>query len=211
MENRFFKNSGLALIIGSIMMLMTMILHPVGGDIDHLIRISRIIIISHSLAIASIPISLYGFWGLTVKLGQKDIFSLIAFIVICMSLFAAMIAATVNGLAIPFFVDHFEGATSHTIEAIHPTLEYSFALNKATTMIYIVGNCFSVLLWSIVIVKQKSLPAWTGYLGLLLGLGAVLLLLSGFVFNDLHGLRIFVVGNVIWMILVAYTLIRRHK
>ncbi|MEL7001506.1 MAG: hypothetical protein AAFN93_02095 [Bacteroidota bacterium] len=208
MEDQLYKNAGRALIIGSVLMVLTMILHPVGGDIHHLIRISQVIIISHSLAIASIPINFYGFWGLTTKLGKTDIFSLLAFIIMGMSLLGAMLAASINGLALPFFVDHYGEANADTINAIHPVLEYSFALNKAMTIIYIVGSCLSVSLWSMAIIKQKSLPVWIGYLGLSLGVIAVILLLSGFVFNDLHGLRIFVVGNVVWTILTAYSLIK---
>lgn len=211
MENQFYRNAGLALIIGSIMMLATMILHPVGGNIDHIIKISQIIIVSHSLAIASIPISLFGFWGLTKKLGSTNIFSLTAFITIVMGFFAAMMSAAVNGLALPFFLEDYAESTPQTLVTIQRILDYNFAVNKATTMIYIAASCMSVLFWSIAIMRDTAFPKWIGYFGILLGSSAVILLVSGFVFNDLHGLRIFVFSTVTWVLVIGYLMRKRIK
>ena len=208
MENQFYRSAGLALIIGSFLIIVTMVFHPVGGDINHLIKISTAIIVTHGIAIASVPISLFGYWGLTKSLGSTNIFSLTAFITIALGLFAAALAATLNGLALPFFVGQFQEADADTINSIDLILHYGFALNQGTTLIYIVGNCVAVLLWSIAIVRATVFPKWVGIVGILIGSLAVILLFSGFVFSDLHGLRIFVFGSVTWVLIIAIMLIR---
>ncbi len=77
------RSSGTALLLGSLLMIITMGLHPAGGSIEHLIRISPVIIITHSLAIVSIPFMLFGFWGLTKMLYGQPLLSTFAFIIIC--------------------------------------------------------------------------------------------------------------------------------
>ena len=43
------KSAGFALLAGSLLMLSTMILHPEGGNLQHLLKVARIVVISHSI------------------------------------------------------------------------------------------------------------------------------------------------------------------
>ena len=88
MKSSFEKNAGIALILGSIMMVVTMILHP-AGDLEDV----TLIISTHSLAILSIPITLLGFWGLTRYMGTNYFLPMVSFITMALGLFAAMCAA----------------------------------------------------------------------------------------------------------------------
>lgn len=211
MNNQLIKYAGIALLLGSLLMVITMILHPAGGDFEHLLKIYRIIIVSHSLAIISIPVSLFGYWGLSQHLKAETALSTAAFMLICFGSFAVMCAAAVNGLALPFLIDRYREAGPELIDSLRPVLAYNYALNHAFDYIYIGSACAAVFVWSIAIVKTGEFPKWTGYWGILLGTAAVLLLLSGFVFVDLSGFRLFVIGVVSWTSVMGVLLLRHSS
>ena len=65
---------GAALIVGAVGMVVTMIFHPTGHDLlsqaEQIARRNELItVITHSLALASIPILIFGFSGLSRRLG----------------------------------------------------------------------------------------------------------------------------------------------
>jgi hypothetical protein len=88
MKNQPVLHSGASLIFGSFLMVVTMVLHPAGGSLEHLFKISPLIMGTHTLAIISIPFCLYGFWGLARKLSADEFFSGLAFITILLGMFA---------------------------------------------------------------------------------------------------------------------------
>jgi len=203
MKNQFEKSAGFALILGSIMMIITMVLHPAGDLEDY-----YLIIGTHSLAILSIPVSLLGFWGLTKRLNSDNIFSMAAFIIMSVGLFAVMNAAVINGLAYPLFTKGYNEVSDEIVSAI---LHYSFALNQAMTLVYIGASCLSILLWSVAILRNSKLPKWIGYFGILICIGAFVVLFSGYVLTDLHGFRIFIFGSVSWVLVIGYLLTRSNS
>jgi hypothetical protein len=205
------KSAGLSLIIGSSLMVVTMVLHPVGGNFDHLLRIISVAIISHCIAILSIPFISIGFYGILKRIGSTSFFSISGFAIAMTGLVAVLIAAALNGLALPFMVKAYEGASPELIESIQPILKYNSKLNHAFDYIYIGGTCLSMLFWSIAILKTKSFPLWIGYLGLTLSCSAIVMLFLGFYFVDLHGFRIFIFGGVAWNVAMGAFLLMTGK
>jgi len=181
-------------------MLVTMVMHPMGGSIERLQRIAALIMTTHSLAILSVPFAILGFWGLTKKLEDSSLLALMAFSTMSVGLFAVVCAAAVNGLALPLFVTHYIDAPEEKLAAIKPVLNYNTALNHAFDLVYIGAACIAVFLWSLAIFRTHQLPAWLGWLGILLGLTTLVSMSAGFIFFDLTGFRIFVSGFVIWIL-----------
>src|SRR6185437_1275788 len=105
MRNQLEPRYGASLILGSFLMIITMVMHPSGGNFEHLLKISALIMGTHTLAIISVPFTLYGFWGLTQKLNGDEFFSKIAFATILLGMFAVMCAAAINGLAMPMYLN----------------------------------------------------------------------------------------------------------
>ena len=206
MNNQFTKSTGIALIIGCLLLTLTMVLHPVGGSIEHLIKITTIIIVSHSIAIACIPFLIFGFWGFTRQFSNNNPLTTFAFVVMSVGLFAVMLAGTVNGLALPFFVNRFKEATPETIETVKIVLRYNGALNHAFDYIFMGATCAAILFWSIAILKTDIFKKWIGYFGILLSAGALILLITGFNLVSLHGFRIFSFGLVSWIIITGFFL-----
>jgi hypothetical protein len=205
------KNAGIALLISCFLMTVTMFMHPAGGSIEHLLRITNRIIITHSIAIVAMPFCFVGFWGLTKKLGTENFFSFTAMVVSGFGLIAGMCAAAVNGLVLPLYIQQYKDSPAEIIESIKPILKYGTSLNHAFDFIFIGALCLSILFWSIAMLQAKKLALWLGYFGIALSLLAIVMLAFGFVFVSLQGFRVFVYGVVVWLFLVSVLLIRPQK
>ena len=210
MKNQFNNYSGTALITGAAIMTVTMVMHPTGGSLEHLRHISAMIIITHSLAILSIPVTLFGLWGLTRKLSVESPYSMGAFITMCVGMFAVLLAAAVNGLALPLFINDHYDADPETGELLGLLLSYNSALNHAFDYIFIGGVCIGISLWSVVIIKTNYFPKWPGYFGLLTCVLVIAGFVAGFIFVDLTGFRVFVAGLVVWMMIIGILLKRER-
>jgi len=195
-----------SLTIAVVLMIFTMLLHPVGGSIEHLQRISNMIMITHSLAILSIPFCIIGFWGLAKQLNAGSWLSLTAFITLTTGLFAVMLAAAVNGLALPLFLHNYTEVSPEQLNVIKPIVKYNVALNHAFDLIFTGASCLAAILWSLAIIGTKQLPVWLGWAGIAIAALAIAAMTGGFVFTDLTGFRIFMAGFGCWMILIIFVL-----
>ncbi|HLK28248.1 MAG TPA: hypothetical protein VKT28_06685 [Puia sp.] len=205
---QFEKNAGRALILSTLLMVMTMALHPVGGSFEHLLKVTNMAITAHSIAIVSIPFAAVGFWGLTKKLGTDSFFSISAFAIILFGFIAVMLAATVNGLALPIFILKYKDASTEIIASITPILKYNSSLNHAFDYIYMGTFCLAMLFWSIEILRTKKLSSWIAFIGIALFIIIISLFISGFTLTDLNGFRVFVLSSVLWIVLVGILLMR---
>ncbi|MEO9483114.1 MAG: hypothetical protein ABJG47_06700 [Ekhidna sp.] len=206
MESNEQKGAGLSLIIGSLLMIATMILHPVGGDFNQLLKIVTIGIVSHSLAILSVPFVAYGFFGLTMRLRSTSFLSYTGFSIIFFGLIAVMLAAATNGLILTDFVKSYEGASAETIASIKPIFVFMRSFNHAFDYIFMGAICLSMTMWSVAIIKTKAMATWVGYFGILVSIAGIILFVSGFELLHLAGFRIFVFANVAWILAVGFYL-----
>mgnify|MGYP000477537223 CR=1 FL=1 len=206
---QYKRHSGFALIAGAVLLFITMLFHPSGGSFKHLVESTSETIITHSIGMFSIPFSLFGFWGLAAYFKDDISLSRAAFIASFLALFAGLIAAAINGLALPLFVNRFSNATQETITALKPIIKYNTSINQAFDFIYIISYCLAIILWSFLILRSGEFPKWLGYSGMLLSISVILFLLSGYVLTNLHGFRLFSLGLIIWTLLLGGILIRR--
>jgi hypothetical protein len=211
MNSAFEKKAGIALIAFCILLVFTMVLHPAGGSVEHLISITGLIITTHTIAILSLPFGWIGFWGLARKIGTDHFGSMLAFGMVSFGLVAVMFAAAANGLVLPIFLQHYKEATPEAITAIKPILRYSFAVNHAFDYVYTVAFCLAILCWSIAILRTKKLPIWIGWLGIVLSFIAAGIFISGVAVNNLQGFRLFVGSIVVWILLVGIDLYKAGR
>lgn len=108
MKKEKISAGGIALISGSILLLVTMVFHPQGESLEHLRDISTAIIVTHGIAIISVPISLYGFWECHIFLDGSLFLSRIALVTVSLSLLSMMMAGVLNGLVLLFFLKNME-------------------------------------------------------------------------------------------------------
>jgi hypothetical protein len=211
MNANFEKNAGISLVVFTLLMAFTMILHPAGGSFEHLLKIRSMIIITHAIAIVSLPFGFIGFWGLTKRIGTDNFLSATAFSFILFGLMAVMVAAAANGLVMPMFIEKYKDASPEIIASIKPVLKYSLSVNAAFDYIYTGAFCLAILAWSVAILYSKKLPAWVAWLGIALSLAGTAIFISGFSIISLHGFRMFVSGIVLWIAIAGISLIRTTK
>lgn len=211
MKQHAYQSTGLSLIIGALLVIVTMVMHPSGGSMEHIISISRTITITHVLAIFSLPIILFGFYGLTYKLMDPRKLSVLAFLILAFGLIAAMFAALVNGLTVPYFLGQYADRLEENREVLAPILNYSFAINTPLDYIFITAVCLAILLYAISILITRKLSSWLGYFGLLLILFITIGVLKGFVFTNLNGFRIVTFSMAAWILSAGFYVMRTKE
>ena len=200
------KTTGISLLIGSLLMFITMLLHPgAGGGLTEGYTFA---IVSHGLAIFSVPFSLLGFWGLAQVLQEDAFLSRIALSIMIIGLFAAVMAASLNGLAMPMFA---LGMKPEWKELADPIFAYNRSLNHAFDYILITAMFISTFLWSVSILRLKVLPTWLGYLGISLFVIGITAIVAGFYVLDVGGFRTLIYGWAIWIVGVGFRLLEQRK
>ena len=195
------KKAGVSLIVFTFLLVFTMVLHPAGGSIEHLIGITPMVVLTHSIAIFSLPFGWIGCWGLTRRLGTEDYLPVLAFFMISLGLVAVMLAATANGLVLPFFLQHYRDAALAPKDAIKPVLKFNASVNKAFDHIYTIAFCLAILCWSVTILYNKRLPVWVAWSGRAVAAVIAGLYIIGVAANSLGGFRIFGSAMLVWILL----------
>ena len=208
MESKMYKYSGISLVLGAALLILTMVLHPMGGSTEYIIKISRIIIISHSIALLGIPFITFGFYGVYRRLCDDTGLSVLAFISNSLAMMAAVLAGTINGLATPFFANKYHDRIAEVKDQLGMVMQYGFALNKALDLILIISFCISMMTWSFLIIWKQQFSSWLGWLGILISLLALFGSIFGFNFISVTGFSIFIFGISVWILGLGYYQIR---
>lgn len=211
MESCFYKSTGRSLIIGSILAITTMILHPAGGSIEYIIEMSKPFQLTHSIAISCLPFIVFGFYGLTYKLLDEWRFSVLAFIVIVFGLNAAMLAALFNGIILPDFLNQYSESMEQDIMVLKPIMNYGFAINKALDYVFIVSLCVGIAIYAFVIIRLQKAPKRIGYYGIMIFVFAIIGWITNFAFTSLLGFRMIVFSIVGWMLCSGIFLIQSQN
>jgi len=203
MKTTFTKFAGYCLVIGSVLMILTMVLHPAGGDFEHIVRISNVLIISHSIGILSMVFVLFGFFGLSENLTTENRLSYLGFAFIIFSLIAGMIAASINGLILPMFASKFSTESGQNLETVKLIISYGSKFNKAMDYIFISGYSIAMFIWSFIIIQTSKFPRWIGFYGIILLVFVIIGFTVEFNFISVWGFRIYIFGIVSWIILAG--------
>ncbi|RZK42531.1 MAG: hypothetical protein EOO90_06740 [Pedobacter sp.] len=210
METFSKKLAGASLLLGSLMAVLTMVLHPSGGNMQHLVKISGVLIFSHSLALACMPLIAFGLWGLSNSLQTPNRLATLSFFIAIFGLSAAALASTINGLVLPQFAAHF--VDSKVDEgALDAILDYARFFNKSLAYIFMAAISVAILLWSSLIIVRGIFTKWFGYYGLLVSLFGLVALHSKSNMTSVGLFGAFVFGMASWLILVGVLLIKTHQ
>lgn len=203
MNDAMDKHAGIALIMFAVLLLFTMVLHPAGGSIAHLVDISGMIVATHAIAILALPFGWIGFWGLTRKVGMDRFGSVLAFGMASLGLIAVMLAATINGIVLPIYVRPYKEAAPEAMASIKPILQYGFALNHAFDYIYTGAFCLAILGWSIEMLLTRRPARWMGWFGIVLSVVIGTIFGVGLAVNSLKGLHLFAGSIIVWILVVG--------
>jgi hypothetical protein len=185
-------------------MIITMISHP-GGKISpaEVVHVARMLIVVHSLALASIPVIFLGLWGMTRRLGGADRLAWAGLVLYALASIAVMNAAVFDGLMAPVLMRKIVAATPETRDVWQTLMNFNFQMNQAFAQVYAVGSSLAVVLWSVTILRCRTSGLGVGIYGVLLGLVTVAGIFSGFLTPDKHGFGMLIFGQAIWFLTMA--------
>jgi hypothetical protein len=152
---------GLALILGALSGIVVLTFHPAGGE--HRVTPAQfeiliaVVVGVHALAITGLPVSFAGALALTRQIDSFRRLALFGLIVYGFGLVAVMIAATMSGLVMP---DLIRQSVSHTAAAdqSHTLMAYTHTINQGFARIGAIAFSVAIFLWSVVIVKNRTMP-----------------------------------------------------
>jgi hypothetical protein len=207
------RRSGIALIAGSLAGIITMALHPTGHDLTpaQFESVATMLIAVHGLALASLPVSFLGAWGMTRRIATADRIAVGALVVYAMALAAIMIAAVADGLVAPVVLRQMIAAAPSSREMWRLISNYNFLQNQGFAQLFVAASSVAIGLWSISIVRSRALPRGVAIYGSILTVITLLALFSGHLKLTTHGMGAVIVGQAIWFITMGLWLYRNEK
>jgi hypothetical protein len=198
--------SGLALISGSVGMIITMSLHPTGHDLfvsGQLVPMAHLAIAVHTLALMSMPVMYLGALGLSQHLGARERFSVAALVAYGFAMVAGMNAAVFSGLVAPGLARNVQASEAAVADAWRIAFHYNGALNQGFAVVLVVASSLAILLWSVSMLRGAVLSQGVAIYGCFLGPVTVIAVLSGHLRLDVHGFGMVVLGQAVWLIIVG--------
>jgi hypothetical protein len=203
-----YRSSGLAVVIGSVIEIIVMVFHPVGGSFERLIRMHNVAIETHGMAIAAMAITFVGILGLTRALLAEYFLSVAGVVFYGVSMVGGLCAAVMNGIAMPEFVKEYASSDEAARKALQPIFQYAHAVSGGFARVFMVGLVIAVFLFSIAILRTKVLPRALGIIGIALVAVLVVLMSIGWIGLDVHTFGIFVFISALWCIAAGIHLSR---
>jgi hypothetical protein len=203
--------SGLALILGSGGVIITMSLHPTGqvaaAEIEPMIRM---LIVVHALALACLPVLFLGAWGLTRRVASPDRLAMAGLVLYTFALLAVMNAAVADGLVTPSLLRQIVASTGSppAIDGWRMISRYNFYVNQAYAQVFVAASSVAIVLWSASTLRSRKLGRGLGICGCILGPATLLALFSGRLNLDAHGFGMVIFGQAAWFIVAGALLWR---
>lgn len=210
------KIYGIALIIGTLGGIITMIFHPTGHDLlnqpDEIARRNEMIAVAvHILAIISLPLAFFGLLGFCRRLDLENPLVTLGLVVYGFGELAVMSAAVLSGLVGPILTRKILESDEATQKILYAILMNNFQMNQGFTKVYVAAVAVAFILWSILLLKKGRLMQITAIIGFIVGILSLIGVFSGHLKLDVHGFGLFTFAQSIWMISVAVFMIRTEN
>jgi len=203
--------SGLALIVGSSGMIITMSLHPTGHvAADQIEPMIRMLIAVHALALACVPVMFLGAWGLSRRVAGGDHLGVTGLVVYTFALLAVMNAAVADGLVTPSLLRQMVASAGapQAVDGWRMMSRYNFYVNQGYAQVFVAASSVAIVLWSASIWHSKELSRGLGIYGCILGGVTLIALSSGHLNLDAHGFGIIIFGQAGWFIVAGGLILR---
>jgi len=204
------RKSGLALIAGSLGMIITMAVHPHGAVAAAQVEsMARNLTIVHSLALASLMVLFLGALGLSQRLKSADRFGTIGLVLFAFASIAVMNAAVMDGLVAPNVMRRIVEAGAGAGESWRVAFRYNFEVNQGFARLDAVTSSIAIVFWSLSILLNRTLARGLAIYGCVIGIPSVIAVAAG-LGMDVHGFGAVVLGQAIWFV-TAGVLLRSER
>ena len=202
------RAAGAALIGGSLAGLVTMAFHPTGhaltSDFAQVAATNRVV---HSLAIAGTIATFLGLLRLSRQIANGKALSDAALVSYGFGAVAVMFAAIASGFIATDLTAIVLEAGGNARAAYEPAFDFGWALNQASTKVFVVTASIGIALWSVAMLRDPAFGRGIGITGILVGGAATVATLSG-LRMDIHGFGPIVLGHAIWLTWTGIRLFR---
>ena len=203
---KLIKFGGLSIVVGAVLQVVTMVLHPSGHDVALGRGASSLMV--HSLALLASTITFYGALSLTRWLSPTALLAELALVMYGAAVVAAIMAATASGFLAPGLIAGAMEGNGASREVAAALAHYNFGWNQAFAKILVAASSLSIALWSIELLRAQPRRHGLGGYGLISALIVITVLLTGNLRLDVHGFGAVVVAQAIWLVLVGVGLCR---
>jgi hypothetical protein len=201
------RAAGVALIAGPLAGLVTMAFHPTGHAL--LADFSRVALMNrsvHALAIAGTIITTYGLLRLTRQFA-RDTLADAAFVSYAFGAVAVMFAAIASGFIGTDLAAQVLAGGPEARELYEPARDFGWALNQATTRVFVVTASIGIGLWSLAMWHEEGWGRALAGTGLVIGIVAVIATIAGMPMN-IHGFGAIVLGHGTWLVWTGSRIVR---
>jgi hypothetical protein len=199
---------GWCMVGGALLGVLVMALHPTSLDIMHDPRVQTVLnTVVHSLALAGLPISLYGGFVLARRLAGESPVSELALAFYAAAVIATMAAAVASGFLAPGLVVGLGAADAATKTMDMALLGLVSNINQSFAKLFVVGASVAIIVWSTIMVRRRIFGA-AGGVGLVVGLLPLAGVLLGHWRLDVHGFGAVVVLQTIWWVMVGSSILK---
>ncbi len=211
MKNRSIYS--IALIIGAVGGVVTMLFHPTGHDLlaqsGEMARRSQMIgVAAHSLALFSTPILFFGFLGLSRQLDLNRPLVVAALVSYSFGVVAVMCAAVFSGLVATPLAGQMSEADEATRQVLNGFFSYTGLLNQGFAKVFVVASSIAVILWSISLWRLRGWMQALAVMGCVIGAVSLAAFFAGHLRLNVHGFGLFLFGQSVWTILLGVFLLR---
>ena len=196
---------GIALIVGTIGGVITLLIHPSGHDLfapDHFARTAYLLVVTHALVIVSVAALFLGALAIARHLASPDRLAIAALVVFGFACAAVISSATVDGFVGPAVLRKVIFEPPQVSEQWRVLLAYNDLLNQAFAEIFVVAWAMAIVLWSVSIVKSRLLAPAAGIYGFFVGAASVIAVVAG-VSGHADVIHLVMLGQIIWFPIVG--------
>jgi hypothetical protein len=199
------RMGGIALIVGTIGGVITLLIHPSGRDLfapDQFAHTAQLLVVAHALAIVSVAALFLGALAIARHLASPDRLAIGALVVFGFACAAFISSATVDGFVGPAVLRKVIFEPPQVSEQWRVLLAYNELLNQAFAEIFVVAWAIAIVLWSVSIVKSRLLAPTAGIYGLFVGAASVVAVVAG-VSGHADAIHLVMLGQIIWFPIVG--------
>ena len=195
--------SGLALITGSALGLVTMAIHPTASGVATAAEYERLTLVSggaHSIGIVGVVVAFLGAWGLTLRLNSSDRLALVGLVAYGVGAVSAVIAAAISGYIEPNIMLRMTRDLPAAASQWRIAIAVLFQVNQAFARIFAIAACGAVFFWSAAAFRNERLGRGLATYGCVVAPLIMVGILIGHLRLDVHGFAAIVVAQAIWFV-----------
>ncbi|HET9405935.1 MAG TPA: hypothetical protein VFO39_01735 [Candidatus Sulfotelmatobacter sp.] len=200
------RKSGIALIAGSLGLILTMVMHPLpvssltAEQVMHLMVLSGV---AHTIAMASALLLFLGACGLTRSIAAPDRIAFSAVAIFGFACVAVLIATAVSGFIIPEIMKHMVRDAAENQHQWQIVITSIFQINQTFSRIYSVATGLAIILWSVSGLRNGGFGRGAAIYGCVASALVIATVGSGLLRLDVHGMAAVVLAQAVWFILIG--------